>query len=84
MHAVLYHHGVPQRRNLLSLQSREWLERLRLPAVAREQLEIALSVIDALDQRLVPFDHELRQIARKQPGARALARSRASSTASAI
>ena len=24
MHAVLYHHGFPQRRNLLSLESRQW------------------------------------------------------------
>jgi transposase len=72
MHSVLYHHGIPQRRDLLTLASREWLDRQRLPAAAREQLEIALSVIDAIEQRLIPFDRELRQIARKQPGARAL------------
>jgi hypothetical protein len=35
MHSVLYHHGVPQRRNLLTLASREWLQALRLPSVAR-------------------------------------------------
>ncbi len=72
MHSVLYHHGIPQRRDLLTLASREWLDRQRLPAAARGQLEIALSVIDAIEQRLIPFDRELRQIARKQPGARAL------------
>ena len=43
MHAVLYHHGFPQRRNLLSLESREWLAGLSLPAAAREQLDIALA-----------------------------------------
>ena len=72
MHSVLYHHGIPQRRDLLRVASREWLDRQRLPAAAREQLEIALGVIDAIEQRLIPFDRELRQIARKQPGARAL------------
>ena len=36
------------------------------------QLDISLQVIDTLDTRLVPFDRELRAIARKQPGARAL------------
>jgi transposase len=74
MHSVLYHHGVPQRRNLLTLQSREWLASLSLPAVAREQLELALHVIDALDVRLAPFDQQLRSIARTQPGARTLVR----------
>jgi transposase len=74
MHAVLYHHGVPHRRNLLSLENREWLAGLRLPAAAREQLEIALDVIDAIDQRLVPFDRELHAIARSQPGCRTLVR----------
>jgi transposase len=74
MHAVLYHHGVPHRRNLLSLENRAWLAGLRLPAAAREQLEIALDVIDAIDQRLVPFDRELHAIARSQPGCRTLVR----------
>jgi transposase len=72
MHSVLYHHGIPQRRNLLSLESREWLAGLDLAAVAREQLEIALQIIDALDTRLVPFDSELHTIARRHTGCRAL------------
>jgi transposase len=70
--AVLYHHGFPQRRNLLTLEKREWLASLKLPAAAREQITIALSVIDALDLKLVPFDQDLRAYARKQPGCRAL------------
>src|SRR5262249_5951328 len=32
--AVLYHHGLPQRRDLLSLEKRQWLARVRLPAAA--------------------------------------------------
>ena len=72
MHSVLYHHGFPQRRNLLSLESRQWIAGLRLPAAGREQLDVALGIIDALDLQLVPFDSELHAIARKQPGCRAL------------
>ena len=73
IHAVLYHHGFPQQRNLLTAeQSASGSPALKLPAAAREQLTIALSMIDALDLKLVPFDLELRAYARKQPGCRAL------------
>jgi transposase len=70
MHSVLYHHGFAQQRNLLTLEKREWLA--SFPAAAREQLTIALSVIDALELKLIPFDEELRAYARKQPGCRTL------------
>ncbi len=53
-------------------QAREWLAALTLPAAAREQLMIALHITDALDQKLVPFDRELRALARQQAGCRAL------------
>jgi transposase len=72
IHSVLYHHGIPRRRDLLRLANREWLDGLALPAAAREQITIALSVIDVLDLELVPFDQVLRAQARKQPGCRAL------------
>ena len=72
MHAVLYHHGVPQRRELLTLENREWLAALKLPAAAREQLTIALEMIDAIELQLGPFDLALRAYARKQPGCRTL------------
>ncbi len=72
MHSVLYHHGIAQQRNLLTAEKREWLAGLTLPAAAREQLTVALSVIDVIDTQLVPFDHDLRAYARKQPGCRTL------------
>jgi transposase len=50
----------------------QWIAGLRLPAAAREQLDLARQIIDALDTQLVPFDSELPAIARKQPGCRAL------------
>lgn len=74
MHAVLYHHGVPQRRDLLSRANREWLAAIDLPAAAREQIEVALHVIDAIEQRLIPFDQELTRIAKSHPGCRTLVR----------
>jgi transposase len=54
------------------LEKREWLAALKLPAAAREQITIALQMIDAIDLQLVPFDVNLRAYARKQPGCRAL------------
>lgn len=70
--AQLYHHGVPQRRSLLSAENRAWLEGLDLPQAARAQVDVALAMIDALLARLGPLDAELRALARVQPGCRAL------------
>ena len=72
MHAVLYHHGVPQRSGLISEGARAWLQGLTLPATAREQTTVALAMVDALDAQLGPIDRELRAYARRQPGCRAL------------
>ena len=70
--AVLYHHGVAQRRDLLRAGKREWLEQLDLPTAAREQVTVALTIIDALDAQSAPLTNELRAYARRQPGCRAL------------
>ncbi len=35
MQSVLYHHGFPQQRNLLTLEKRDWLATIALPASAR-------------------------------------------------
>src|SRR5215211_3568454 len=70
--AVLYHHGVPQRRRLMTCEGRAWLDSVELPASAREQIMVALVMIDALDAHLAPITRELRAYARRQPGCRAL------------
>jgi transposase len=70
--AQLYHHGVPRRRRLLVGERRAWLEGLDLPGAARRQIEVALAMIDAVDEQLGPLDSELRGLARRQPGCRAL------------
>jgi transposase len=72
MQAVLFHHGAPHTRGLLKLENRERVAALKLPAAAREQLTIALHMIDAIDVQLSPFDLSLREYARQQPGCRTL------------
>jgi transposase len=70
--AVLYHHGYPQRRGLMSAAGREWLVALPLPASAREQVAAAAAMIDALELQIAPLDKQLCAYARRQPGCRAL------------
>jgi transposase len=70
--AQLYPHGVPRRRQLLVGDGRSWLESLDLPDAARRQIGVALSMIDAVDRQLRPLDAQLRSLARRQPGCRAL------------
>jgi transposase len=72
MQAVLFHHGCPHSRKLLTLENRERIAALKLPAAAREQLTIALQLTDAIDIQLGPFDLKLREYARKQTGCRTL------------
>ena len=71
--ATLFHHGVsgtPDR--LLSERGREFLDGLCLPPDARERIEVALSMIESIDRQLSPIEGELRRLARRQPGCRAL------------
>jgi transposase len=70
--AVLYHHGCPARRKLMRGDGRDWLDAQPLPAAAREQLTVALAMIDALDAQIAPLDRELRSYARRQKGCKAL------------
>jgi transposase len=71
--ATLFHHGVsgaPDK--LLSAKGREFLAALELPESAAERVEVSLSMIEALDRQLAPLERELRQLARRQTGCRAL------------
>ena len=72
MHAVLYHHGVPHSLKLLTLANRERIAALKLPATAREQLTIALEMIDAIELQIAPIDRALRAYARQHAGCRTL------------
>jgi transposase len=73
--ATLLHHGVsgvPDK--LLGAERRDFLAGLELAAAARERIEVALALIEAIDRQLRPLERELRRLARRQPGCRALMR----------
>jgi transposase len=70
--ATLYHHGCPQRRSLMIGDGRAWLAAQPLPQTAREQVTVALAMIDALEAQIVPLDKALRAYARRQVGCTAL------------
>jgi transposase len=70
--ATLYHHGCPQRLGLMVGDGREWLAAQPLPETARQQVTVALAMIDALDRQLAPIDKQLRDYARRQVGCKAL------------
>jgi transposase len=72
--AVLYHHGCPQRGDLMNGPGLEWLAAQPLSAYARGQVAVSLAMIDALDRQLAPLDQGLRCYARRQPGCKALMR----------
>jgi transposase len=71
--ATLFHHGVRGTpAQLRSAAGREFLARLCLPAADRERIEVAVEIIDTLDRQLGPLEAELRRLARRQRGCRAL------------
>jgi transposase len=70
--ATLYHHGCPQRRMLMTAEGRAWLDEQPLPATAREQVTVAIAMVDALEVQIAPIDRELRAYARRQAGCKAL------------
>jgi transposase len=74
VHAVLFHHGLPERSYLFTEPGRAWLARLELPVVARQTVDLALRMTDHIDTELDTLDTQLARIARGQPGCRALMR----------
>ena len=72
--AVLYHHGIRHRPGLVLLRAdgHAWLEQAPLPETAREQVTVALGMIDSLDRQLPALDRQLRAYARRQAGCKAL------------
>jgi transposase len=70
--AVLFHHGCPRRRGLVTGDGREWLASQPLPQTAREQITVAVAMIDALERQLAPLTRRLRAYARAQTGCKAL------------
>jgi transposase len=71
--ATLYHHGIAGAPDeLRTLAGRQFLAGLELPAAARQQVTVALAVIDVLEREIDPVERELRGYARRQTGCQAL------------
>ncbi len=71
--ATLYHHGVRGTPDKLRTRAgRAFLDELELPGDARERIEVALAMVDAIEAQIAPLERELRQLARRQTGCRAL------------
>ena len=71
--ATLYHHGVASAPDeLRTLAGRRFLAGLELSVDARERIKTALEVIDLLDAQLAEIERDLRELARRQAGCRAL------------
>lgn len=72
--SVLYHHGIsagaPAR--IAAAGGQEFLERLNLPADARERVTVALFMIDTLERQIHQIERGLRRVARHQAGCQAL------------
>ena len=71
--ATLFHHGitgVPER--LRCAEGRKFLDKVALPDAARERIEVALAIVDALERQMRPIERELRLLARRQRGCQAL------------
>jgi len=70
--AQLFHQGVPRTKGILTEEGRAGLAAAELSAAGRQVVEVALFQIDQLDLSIVPLRHQLAQVARTQPGCRAL------------
>jgi transposase len=70
--ALLFQHGQPGVRHLLTREHRGWLERVELSPAARDALAMALRMVDHIGEELAPLEHDLQSFARRQQGCRAL------------
>ena len=58
----------------MTREGRAWLQAQPLPETAREQVTVAIAMVDALEIQLAPITKQLRAYARRQVGCRALMR----------
>jgi transposase len=66
LHALLAHEGWPcSRGRLLTREGRRWVTALELPLAVRAQLDVMLTVIEALDEQLARVEAELRRFSRR-------------------
>ena len=71
--ATLYHHGISgSPEHLSSLAGREFLAEQVLPIDVTERITIALEMIDLLEIQIARIETEIRKLARRQAGCKAL------------
>jgi transposase len=72
--STLYHHGLSAGApaEISSPDGRKFLAVLELPEDARQRIQIALGMVDTLDQQVRALERGLRKIARHQAGCQAL------------
>jgi transposase len=71
--ATLYHHGISgSPEHLSTLAGREFLAKQALPIDATERITIALEMIDLLEIQIARIESEIRKLARRQTGCKAL------------
>jgi transposase len=72
IHAQLFHQGCPPIRGLLTEAGRDGLATVELSPMGRQYVEVALRRIDELTQEIDPLRTQLIDVAKHQPGCRAL------------
>jgi transposase len=72
IHAQLFHQGCPPVKGLLSAAGRDALAGAELSAAGRQYVDVALDRIDELTAEIEPLRTQLVNVARRQPGCRAL------------
>ena len=74
VHATLFHHGQQARPRLLTKDHRASLAGLDVSPAARHAIDLALRMIDRVNEELVAIEQQLVQSARRLRGCRALTR----------
>jgi len=70
--AQCFHHGLADPPNVQTAAGLGWLARAELPAVARQVVAVALTMIEAIDVHIHALEAELCAVARHQKGCLAL------------
>jgi transposase len=72
IHAQLFHQGAPAQPQLLTAEGRVQLNEAELSPAASAIVELALRMVDTIGDELAALRAEIAQLARHQPGCRAL------------
>lgn len=72
--ATLFHYGQPAAPRRLGQETAAWLDGLALNPAAKQSIELAQRMVEHINEELAPLEAELRQLARRYVGCRALMR----------